>query len=117
VQEIRDVLAQASGTTAYHRYSRLPWFPVITDGVLALAEAAGCFWLLDVIGSYQHRPELDKHFQVWTLTVNLEKQSGVVRGYNDDVLIIAQKILYTDFPLEEIKFYVEGDVLLLPSEH
>jgi hypothetical protein len=117
VQEILDILSQASGTTAYHRFSRLPSFPVITDGVLALAEAAGCFWLLDVIGSYQCNRKLDKAFQVWTLTANLAAQSGVVRGYNDTTLIITQEIPYTDFPLEKIKFYLMDGVLLLPSEY
>jgi hypothetical protein len=116
-QEILDIISQANDTTAYHRFSRLASFPVITDGVLAVAEAAGCFWLLDVIGSYQHSPKLDKAFQVWTLTVNLSEQSGVVCGYNDTTLIITQKIPFTDFPLDEIKFYLMDGVMLLLSEY
>jgi hypothetical protein len=116
-QEILDIISQAHGTNAYHCFSQLPTFPVITDGVLAITEAAGCFWLLDVIGSYQHSPKLDKAFQVWTLAVNLSEQSGVVRGYNDTTLIITQKIPFTDFPLDEIKFYLMDGVLLLPSEY
>ncbi len=116
-QEILAILAQASGTTVYHRYSKLESFPIITDGVYFLANAAGCYWLLDVIGSYQRNKRLDRHFQVWTLTVNLEAQSGVVRGYNDNVLIITQEIPYTDFPLSEIKLYLMDGVLLLPSEY
>jgi hypothetical protein len=116
-QEILDIISQANGTNAYHYFSQLPTFPVITDGVLAVAEAAGCFWLLDVIGSYQYNPTLDKSFQVWTLTVNLSEQSGVVRGYNDTALIVMQEIPFTDFPLGEIKFYLMDGVLLLPSEY
>jgi hypothetical protein len=115
-QEIRDIMAHAIGTTAYHRFSSFQFFPVATDGVMAVAEAAGCFWLLDIIGSYQMEKELDPHFQVWTLTVDKEQSSGIVRGYNDTTLIIRQDIPYTDFPLDEIKMYLMDGVILLPNE-
>ena len=53
--------------------------------------------------------------QCWE--VNHDSNSGVVRGYNDVTLIITQEIPYTDFPLDEIKFYLIGGVILLPSEY
>jgi hypothetical protein len=115
-QEILAIIKGATGTTQYHRFSMIEFFPVITDGVFALAESAGCYWLLDVIGSYQRDERLDKHFQVWKLNVNPDK-SAVVQGFNDMDLIITQEIESTDFPLDEIKFFLEGGVLLLPSEH
>ena len=115
-QEILDIMSQSIGTTAYHRFSHSPIFPVVTDGVLAVAEVAGCFWLLDIIGSYQHDEKLDKAFQVWTLEVNHEESSGIVRGFNDTTLIITQDIPYTDFPLDQIKFFLMDGVLLLPNE-
>jgi len=117
-QEIQDIINQSIGTTAYHRFSAITAFPIITDGVKAVAEAAGAYWLLDVIGSYQsdENSKLDKAFQVWTLTVNLEECTAVVHGYNDTTLIITQEIPYTDFPLEEIKFYLMDGIILLPSE-
>jgi len=116
-QEILDLINQAIGTTAYHRYSVISHFPVITDGVNALAEASACYWLLDIIGSYQNNPKLDKAYQVWTLEVNTEKSSGIVRGFNGTTLIITQKIHYTDFPLDEIKLFLIDGVILLPSEY
>ena len=116
-QEILDIINQAAGTTSYHRFSPLPWFPVITDGVLALAEAAGCFWFLDIIGSYQDNRALDKEFQVWTLTVNIEDHSAVVRGSNDTELVVAQQIPFTDFPLAGLKLYLMDGIILLPSEY
>lgn len=115
--EIIELMNQAIGTTAYHCYSMFPNFPVITDGVLALAEAAGCYWLLDIIGSYQRNPKLDKAFQVWTLEVNRANENGVVQGFNDTTLIVKQKIPYTDFPLEKVKFFLIDGVILLPSEY
>ena len=115
-QEIQDIINHSIGTTAYHRFSAIPFFPIITDGVKAVADTAGAYWLLDVIGSYQCDPKLDKAFQVWKLSVDLDNSTGVVQGFNDDKLIIEQEIPYTDFPLEEIKLFLMDGVILLPNE-
>jgi hypothetical protein len=116
-QEILAVLNYSNCSESYHKYSSFPTFPVATDGAISLAEAAGCYWLLDVVGSYQTNRKLDPSFQVWELKVDLSKQSGVVYGYNDTKLIITQEIPFTDFPLEEVKLYLIDGVILLPSEY
>jgi len=116
-KDILEIIRQAHGTAAYHKFSPLVHYPVATDGVIAVAEAAECFWLLDIIGSYQHDKRLDPHFQVWELKVNREDETAVVRGYNDTDLVITQKISYTNFPLEELKLFLMDGVILLPSEH
>jgi hypothetical protein len=59
-----------SGTEGYHRFSVL--FPnlVLTDGVKFFAENAGCFWWLDIIGSYQNLAKKDaslQGLQFWSL--------------------------------------------------
>ncbi|WP_371375521.1 DUF6876 family protein [Sporomusa aerivorans] len=117
IEVIVDIINNSTGTETHHKFSPIPGFPVITDGVLALAEAAGCYWLLAVIGSYQSNRKLDKAFQVWTLNVNTDNNSAVVRGYNDTTLIVTQKIPYTDFPPREVKLYLIDGVILLPSEY
>ena len=116
-REIIEILSMAAGTEEYHRYSAVRGYPVITDGVRVLAEAAESYWLLDIIGSHQGNEMLDPAFQVWELRVNHEDRSAVVRGYNDTTLIITQEIEYTDFPLDEIKLYLIAGVILLPSEY
>ena len=115
-REILDIINHAHGTDAYHKYSPIPGYPVATDGVIALAEAAGCYWLLDIIGSYQADKRLDPAFQVWKLEVNLRDNSAVVRGFNDTDLIISQEIPITDFPLAEITLFLMHGIILLPSE-
>ena len=116
-EAILEILNHATGTESYHRYSPIPGFPVITDGVFMLAEAAGCYWLLDVIGSYQSNRKLDQSFQIWKLIVDTVNKSAVVQGYNDTTLVVTQEIPYTDFPLEELKLYLMDGVILLPSEY
>ena len=106
-------LAGFTGTESYHKC----WLGfVFTDGVKFLAEKGRCYWLLDIIGSYQ--PKLEgSHFQIWELKV--EKGEGVVTMREDSNLPvkITQKINYTDFCLDHIKLYFIDDVLLLPSEY
>ena len=116
-QEILDIINNSIGTTAYHQFSPFPDFPVVTDGVIEVAQTAECFWLLDMIGGSQKNPKLDKAFQVWTLKVDRHDRSAVVRGYNDTKLIVTQKIAYTNFPLDEFKIYLMDGVILLPSEY
>ena len=116
-KEILDIISHSHGSDAYHKYSPIPSCPVATDGVIALADAAGCYWLLDTIGSYQTDKRLDPYFQVWALEVNRENSSGIVRGFNDTELIISQEIPYTDFPLDKVKLFLMDGVILLPSEY
>ena len=115
-EEILRIIAHAHGSDKYYKFSPFDGYPVITDGVHSLAKATGCYWLLDIIGSYQSNKRLDPKFQVWKLEVN-DDDRAVVRGYNDTDLIITQKISYTDFPLKEIKLYLIDGVILLPSEY
>jgi hypothetical protein len=116
-QEILEIIRHSIGTEKYHKYSPFPAYPVITDGVKAVAEAAGCYWLLDIIGSCQGRwKKLDPRFQVWKLVVRKDKTASV-RAYNDTKHVRSQKVEFTDFPMEELKLYLIDGVILLPNEY
>ena len=115
-ETILSNMAHATGTESYHRFSIL--FPklVMTDGVYQLCNDAQCFWLMDVIGSYQHKLLPKEDFQVWRLTV--KDRSGVVVATDGNAKELArQEIEYTDFPLDEIKFFVQyNGELQFPSK-
>jgi hypothetical protein len=49
-QEITDRLPYFTGTQVWHRYIG---GLLLTEGVVYLCESAECFWLVDVIWSYQ----------------------------------------------------------------
>ena len=115
-------LRQFTGTTQWHRWSRLTKL-VCTDGAKYLADEAGAYWLLDAIASYQNQPVIQesqrlKEFQVWVLMVEDDKSCRLTCAEDSDVApVIIQDIEFTNFPLKEIKLYVCGNVILLPSEY
>jgi len=90
-----------------------------TDGIKFLADQAKCYWLLDVVGSYQHLNKVkDIPFQLWELIVNDDNSAVVTMKQDSDMpVIIKQQIPYTDFPLARIKLYLTDKVLMLPSEY
>ena len=119
---IRSRLAHATGISQYWRV-----FPendkfLLTDGVKDMAEICEAFWLISAVFSWQCESKVNNEpFQVWKLRFS-DKEKG------DDALLICedgnnrelarQKISYTDFPLPEgIKLYLDGGVLMLPSEY
>jgi hypothetical protein len=121
-EDIRQALAQAIGTENYWRA-----FPnndkfLFTDGVKVMAEMCEAFWLVTAVFSWQINGKVSKEpFQVWTLSFK-DKAKG------DEALLICedgnhkklarQEIGYTNFPLPEgIKLYLDGGVLMLPSEY
>ena len=118
---LSDNLRNFTGTESYHLWSALFPHCVLTDGAKFLAENAGAFWLMDIIGSYQRNLEvLNQPLQVWKLTVQNNK--GVVTCQDGDYrALVRQEIPFTNFPLAEITLLAaQGDsyrVIMLPSEY
>ncbi|MEB3830109.1 DUF6876 family protein [Phormidium sp. CCY1219] len=112
-------LARFQGTTNYYRH----WLNQFkyTDGVKYLADAAEAHWLIDAIASYQRDErvtgdEMLQEFQIWQLSVSDGRGTLTLLRDTDDP-VLSQDIEYTDFPLDEIKLYLSGGVLMLPSEY
>lgn len=115
-----DQLKEYYGTEAYHRFNNKC---LLTDGALAMAEKFKCYWLLDIIASYQS-DKLDKEadgMQVWKLKVK-DEQGNVTCTDGNYKLLRSQTIPLTDFEANEAELWVEPldqfhRVILLPSEH
>jgi hypothetical protein len=109
-------LDQFTGTECYHKYI---FGTLLTDGVHFLCTQAKCFWLADLIGSWQ--PEIKnryglQRFQVWTLT---RKETWWIARCEDGngKYLCSQEIPYSDFPLEKAEVWLVDNVMLLPSEY
>lgn len=134
-------LRQFTGTTRYWR-SGSPFHPFLyTDGVQHVASHGEAYWLLDLIGSWQIEPEVKNdpmllEMQFWTLTVHENSSAVAICERDSGDVAVSQRIPYTDFPLQEIRFYLAHmenywnhvgkdeprsnanyGILLLPSEY
>lgn len=93
---------------------------VYTDGVKFLADNANAYWLLDAIASHQTQKLLSdpmlKDFQIWILAVDGRK-ARLVCEKDDNIRVVTQDIVNTDFPLKLVKLYLVNKVLMLPSEY
>ena len=114
-QEILSELEQFIGTTRYYRstFGRL----LLTDGAHYLRERLNCYWLIDIVESYQPKVG-DKPFQLWGIRVNPDK-SAVVEMREDTGLapLVKQAIPYTDFKLKQYEFFCIDKVVMLKSEY
>jgi len=90
---------------------------IYTEGMQAVAEIAGAYWLIDLIFSYVRKEE----FQYWTLEVIDQKAVLTMKEDDDRPEIVRREIEFTDFPPGIWHFYAvmqEGKpVLMVPNEY
>ena len=84
-----------------------------------VAETAGAYWLVDEIAFAQTVPAVAAEgFQHWKLTVDTAKSNAVLTcDDGNDHVVFTKEITFTDFPLDEIRFYFTDNTILLPSEY
>lgn len=114
----QESLDNFTGTESYHKYMG---GLMLTDGVKYLAEQGKCWWIIDIIWSYQHKLKNSSAFQLWELNIDEEMntRSAVItcKEDSDKKPLITQKIPHTDFPMDYLKLYCIDKVILLPSEY
>lgn len=117
-RELKEELEGFTGTEQYHRATMFPNF-YVTDGVLAMAEKAGAFWLLDAIVSYQNDKRIHKKLSIQFWTLEVKDNKGLLYVVEDAgrPRLIEQEFSFTDFPEGKWKFYVQNGVMMLPSEY
>ena len=107
------------GTETWFRHSLYRKY-LYTEGVQYVAETGGAYWLIDKIFDCQSCiPTLqNQEFCVWTLKLN-EQGEGARLTCTDgnETELYAENIIFTDFPLTQIRFYFQNNVLLLTSEY
>jgi hypothetical protein len=122
IEQIITALAHCTGTENYYQlFDNI----VYTDGAKTMAELCQAYWLIQLIAINQQRArrhEELKHFQVWKLNRYESGHGAKIEcedGNRNEFITI--NINCTDFPLEEIKLYVQPNekyiVIFLPSEY
>lgn len=115
MRNINNELSQFSGSESFTNYNHNI---IITDGTKHLAENFNCFWLLDLICSYQIVEDFKENdFQVWTL----KRQEGnkfIANCHDGDYnYLIEQEIPFSDFEGDEVSLWFTDNTILLPSEY
>ncbi|MGY3130099.1 hypothetical protein ACVWZM_000781 [Bradyrhizobium sp. USDA 4501] len=110
-------LRQFTGTTQWFRHSLMRNI-TYTDGVQFLAEMGGAYWLIDKVATLQLEPKVRaEEFQSWKLKVSDDRKAVLTCDDGNHNIIHSEVIEFTDFPLDQVELWVEGSVILLPSEH
>ncbi|MGF1620898.1 MAG: DUF6876 family protein [Rhodomicrobiaceae bacterium] len=114
----KDDLRHFTGSETWYRHA-LARDILYTDGAQYVAEQGGAYWLLDEIALLQkYQPEIAAEaFQLWKLQVKEDRSATLSCQNGDCASIFEKRIEFTDFPLEEITFYVINKTILLPSEY
>lgn len=110
-------LAHFTGTETWFRHSLVRRI-LYTEGVQHVAEHGGAYWLIDEIALNQMVPAIAAEgFQVWRLAVAADNTAILTCDDGNDRVVFTKKLSFTDFPLDEIRFYLVDNTILLPSEY
>ncbi len=113
--ELQTELRQHYGTENWYKHP-LSLTMKYTEGVRAFAQAAGAYWLLDIIATEVMPLTKTEDF----LSVELIVTGSTAKLFVDDgnsAILFIKKIPFTDCPEGEWKFYLTDNVLMLPSEY
>ena len=116
----QDDLAYFTGTEQLWHQTLLGF--KYTDGVKYVAQEGNAYWLLTDISAFQHQAAIVKYakhdwFQTWKLRVDQDHRATLTCEDGNDHVLFSHEYLFTDFPLEEITFFLVDGILLLPSEY
>jgi hypothetical protein len=115
-EEILSELNHFRGTEYYYKHPL--GLVKYTDGVKYLAESAECYWLIDVVASYQVEKKFNKEkFLVFHLKVNSDLSAKITITDGNESILGMQMLEFTDFPLKEITLWCIDRIVLLPSEY
>jgi len=116
---LRFELSVFTETEKYHKHKIAANLSILlTDGTKHLAEKAECYWLFDLIASYQIKSSVrEQQFQVWELKKG--KDNGWVIKCTDGNgnKLVTQSINFSDFPLDSIKIWLVNNIAMLPTEY
>lgn len=119
--ELKELLAYATGTENYWTHNLFGRKMLITDGVKLFADKAEAYWFLDEIllnkTSFMNKAPNEYFFSIILKSKNSRAQILFTDGNGNKVL--EKRIKFTDCPEGDWKFFydIESNVMLLPSEY
>ena len=115
-KEFLEETQQFYGTTQWMRFSALSRL-TITDGIKYTVDKYQCYWILDIIASYQSK-YTKYDLQVWEIEVDEHQCSALIVGRDGDLNeVVSQAIPFTDLELEKVVLWCQNGTIFLPSEY
>ena len=115
----KEDLRQFTGSETWWRHALVRDI-LFTDGTKHVADAGGAYWLIEEIALAQRyeKAVAAEEFQLWKLKVDLAKHTATLTCKDGNGKAVFSKVIeFTDFPLDEISFYVCNKTILFPSEY
>lgn len=110
-----DDFLHACGTERWYKYN---FGMLLTDGIKDFAETCGAFWLIDEIVNSQLIKDIkDLEYKCWKLKHIEGRSFSLTCTDGNENIIYTKKIPFSDFKYNSVTIWVEGNVVLLPSEH
>jgi hypothetical protein len=114
----KEIQENLSSFTVTEHYFKNPFGIMYTDGIHYLATACECYWMIDIIASYQFDDKVKaESFQVFHLKVHSDKSAIITISDGNKNILATQELDYTSFPLDEIEIWCIDRIALLPSEY
>ncbi len=111
----KNAIGHCRGTSTYFRYIN---GTKLTDGSKLVADMCQAYWLMDAIASYQTNEFVRIHdFQEWTLKKFDDDSAILICSGDEELLVVEQKISYTNFPMEEMILYCSAKIIFHPNEN
>lgn len=118
MQPLKEALSRFNDKEPYYKHTIAGKLILLyTEGVKFLAEQTCCYWLLDLILSWQlDEMVMRKPLQQWVFYKT--KTHWVVKCKDDNGNVLAtQQLKSMDFPLSRVELNFTKGVLRLPSEN
>lgn len=110
-------LANLTGSERWFRHS-VARHILYTEGVQHVAEHGGAYWLIDEIVFAQAVPAVSsQEFQMWRLAVNANQSAILTCDDGNGRVVFTKSLVFTDFPLPEVRFYFTDNTILLTNEY
>lgn len=119
--ELVSNLANFYGTEQWYRHG-LNRNVLFTDGVKYFADTVGAYWLLDILATEPAILKEGAEFASVTLQVATDGKAHLTvtdggKGGRKEKIVYERNISWTDCPPGKWEFFIEGNIILLPSEH
>ena len=113
-----EILSQLNYFSGSENWYKIPLSVYnYTDGIKSLIDNCRCYWLVSDLAIELTIKKINKPFILVRIEIKDNKALITLREDSNLKPFLTKRYTYTDFPLSEYEFYIEGNTFLLKGEH